>query len=83
MTKKIVPSCITVAMNDRMSRALIRRRTTIRIKNEPRRAVITVPQQAALSDDIKLRLIAWLVSDIARKLDVGEIELDYDIAGVE
>ena len=49
---------------------------TIRIK-DPRRAVITA-FDGDLSDEIKLRVAAWLVSDVARRLDVDEVELAYE-----
>jgi hypothetical protein len=50
---------------------------TIRIK-DPRRAIISASEKADLSDEDKLRVVAWLVSDVARKLDVDEVELAYE-----
>ncbi|HVK86786.1 MAG TPA: hypothetical protein VM513_21850 [Kofleriaceae bacterium] len=51
----------------------------IRIKRHPKHAAITVPnREVEPTDEIKLRLIAWLVSDIGRRVDVEEIELCYE-----
>lgn len=51
---------------------------TIRIKNDPKHAIISVSEEIEPSDEVKLRLIAWLVSGVARKLGVREIELAYE-----
>lgn len=50
---------------------------TIRIK-DPKRAIISVFEAGDPSDEIKLRVAAWLVSDVARRLDVHEVELAYE-----
>jgi hypothetical protein len=50
---------------------------TIRI-TEPTRAIVSAASDVELSDELKLRLIAWLVSDVVRRLDVREVELAYD-----
>lgn len=49
---------------------------TIRIK-DPRRAVISA-SDADLSDEARLRVAAWLVFGVARKLDVSEVEIAFD-----
>ena len=50
----------------------------IRIKNDPKRAIISAADEVEPSDEIKLRMIAWLVFDIARKFRVDEIELAHE-----
>lgn len=55
------------------------RMTVIRIRRNSRHAEIMVPKhQAEPSCETKLKLIAWLVSDLGEKLGVGEIELTYE-----
>lgn len=52
---------------------------TIRIK-DPMRAVISASEHADLSDEVKLGVAAWLISEVARKLGVDEVELVYEPA---
>lgn len=54
-----------------------RKTMTIRIK-DPKRAIISVLEEGDPSDEVKLRVAAWLVSDVARRLDVHEVELAYE-----
>ncbi len=64
-------SAMRIANNDRMA--------VIRIRRNSKHAEITVPKHPAEpSCEIKLKLIAWLVSDLGPKLGVEEIELAYD-----
>lgn len=49
----------------------------IQIKDR-KRAVVSASEDADLSDEVKLRVAAWLVFDVARKLNVVEVELAYD-----
>jgi hypothetical protein len=55
-----------------------RKAMTIRIK-DPRRAIISAFHAPEPSDEDKLRFAAWLLSDVARKLDVDEVELVYEL----
>lgn len=54
--------------------------SVIRIRLSQNHAAITVPgRQIEPSYDVKLHLIAWLVSDLGRELGVEEIELAYEL----
>lgn len=55
-----------------------RKALTIRI-TDPRRATISAFRSPEPSDEDKLRFAAWLLSDVARKLDVDEVELAYEL----
>jgi hypothetical protein len=51
----------------------------IRIRRNSKHAEIAVPRGGAEpNDEIKLQLIAWLVSDLGRRLGVEEIEFAYE-----
>jgi len=50
----------------------------IRIKNDPKRAIISAPEETELSDEVKLSVIECFVSGLMRKLGVDEIEFVYE-----
>lgn len=51
----------------------------IRIKRNPKHAEITVPADVVEpSDEVKLTMIAWLVSTFGRKVGVEKIEIVFD-----
>lgn len=65
-----------VATTDCMSR---RKAIKIRIKNDPQRAIISVPDEVEPSDEMRLFFAAWILFPVWRKFrGVEEVELRLD-----